>query len=359
MRLGVPRHDACLPGRWIAALACAAAVMIAFLALSPPGGTARAEAPKAGESDGRDALWRRIFQRDGVIPGLQNEAARRRAALGSLLFRDVRLSGAGDRSCSTCHQPDKGFTDGKANAEGISGRPLQRNTPHLFDLAWGQSFYWDGRAPTLEAQVHFPLTLPDEMSGDFAEMSRRLSAEPKMAAAFAEAFPVSRGISEPLIVKALADYVRSIVAPETRFDRWVSGDDAALTQQELAGFSIFVGKAGCVACHGGWRFTDDAFHDIGLPSTDPGRGALAGSDAGLPQFKTPGLRELLHTAPYMHDGSLKTLHDVVDHYAGGLTLRPSLAPNIVRDLRLDESEKEALISFLESLSSDGDAPHNN
>ena len=131
----------------------------------------------------------------------------------------------------------------------------------------------------------------------------------------------------------------------TRFDAWVSGDDGALSDQEKAGFDIFVGKGGCVSCHGGWRFTDDTLHDTGLP-VDAGASA---SQA----FKTPGLRELARTAPYMHDGSLPTLAKVIDHYAGGVAKRASVSSNIVRGLELKDDEKAALIAFLESLSSDG------
>ena len=114
---------------------------------------------------------------------------------------------------------------------------------------------------------------------------------------------------------------------------------------------MFVGKGGCVGCHGGWRFTDDQFRDIGLPGDDPGRSAITGGPAALRQFKTPGLRELTRTAPYMHDGSLATLRAVLDHYTGGFVKRPSLDSNLQRDLRLSESEKSALLAFLMTLSS--------
>ena len=151
---------------------------------------------------------------------------------------------------------------------------------------------------------------------------------------------------------ALAAYERSLVSPMTRFDSWVAGNDDALDKQELRGFEIFVGKGGCVSCHGGWRFTDNGFHDIGMPGVDLGRGAIAGPMQGLPQFKTPSLREATHTAPYMHDGSLATLLDVVAHYAGGHVKRPSLAPTMVTDLALDPEERTALVAFLKSLSSE-------
>jgi cytochrome c peroxidase len=146
--------------------------------------------------------------------------------------------------------------------------------------------------------------------------------------------------------------VRSLVSPPTRFDAWVEGDAAALRPEEVRGFRLFTGKAGCVLCHVGWRFTDDRFHDIGLESRDAGRGAVPGGTPGLMAFKTPGLRELAHTAPYMHDGALPTLDAVVRHYAGGFIARPSLATHINRDLRLSARERADLVAFLRSLSSE-------
>src|SRR5690606_10308751 len=165
------------------------------------------------------------------------------------------------------------------------------------------------------------------------------------AARFAAAFPERTDVTEETVVGALAAYVRSLHTPQNRFDAWIAGDDTALRPVERAGFAIFVGKGGCVSCHGGWRLTDNGFHDIGLDDDDLGR-------EGRRAFKTPSLREAAHTAPYMHDGSLATLADVVDHYAGGIVHRPTLAPTVVRDLELSVTEKAALVAFLKTLSSE-------
>jgi cytochrome c peroxidase len=148
---------------------------------------------------------------------------------------------------------------------------------------------------------------------------------------------------------ALAAFEKSLVSPKSVFDAWIAGDAGAFTQQEARGFRIFVGKGGCVSCHGGWRMTDDGFHDVGVLSDDPGRGAVAGEAAGIAAFKTPGLRQVSRTAPYMHNGSLATLDDVVAHYAGKHANRPSLAPSLVRDLQLDDEERAALVAFLKTL----------
>jgi cytochrome c peroxidase len=229
---------------------------------------------------------------------------------------------------------------------------LRRNTPSLFNLAWGKHFFWDGRVSSLEAQVAMPIEESQEMGGDWPTILRRLGEDDALVRQFAEAFPEAPLVSQTTVVKALAAYVRSLVSPPTRFDAWIDGDEAALRSEAVRGFGLFVGKAGCVLCHVGWRFTDERFHDIGLRGPDAGRGAVPGGTAGLRAFKTPGLRELAHTAPYMHDGSLATLNAVVKHYAGGFVERPSLATHINRRLRLSTQEKADLIAFLRTLSSE-------
>lgn len=302
----------------------------------------------------RDAVWRRIFARPPVaLPSAFNAVLAARVALGAQLFTDKRLSGDGLRSCASCHDPARAFTDGRPKAGGHDGTSLRRNTPSLFNLAGSTVFFSDGRVATLEDQARVPMTATDEMAGDFEGIVQRLKADSQLVAKFAAGFPDKPEVSEASIVAAIADYERTLLSPETRFDRWVAGDDGALNEIEKAGFDLFVGKAGCVGCHGGWRFTDDGFRDIGLPGDDPGRSAITGGPADLRQFKTPGLRELTHTAPYMHDGSLATLRAVVDHYAGGFVKRPSLDSNFVRNLTLTDDEKAALVAFLASLSSPG------
>lgn len=316
------------------------------------GGLWAAGVGRAGTADApvaRDAVWRAIFARPPLAAPTAEEAAR--IALGADLFRDGRLSASGSASCTTCHIPDRAFTDGRRTAVGPAGAVLPRNVPALYNLAWATSFFWDGRAKTLAEQAKGPLLAPDELGGDFPTLARRLSDDAAMRARFAAAFPPAGAVTEDTVLAALAAYVASLVSPETRFDRWVAGDDRALDEEQQRGFDIFVGKGGCVSCHGGWRFTDDGFHDIGLDSGDLGRGALAPDAPGLPAFKTPSLREAVHTAPYMHDGSLATLEDVVAHYAGRLIRRPSLAPTIVRDLELSPAERRALVAFLRTLSS--------
>lgn len=319
--------------------------VLALCAVAAMGGFGAGVAKSDG-APSSDQIWRSIFARPVVQPVDAIEAKRR--ALGATLFSDTRLSREGDRSCASCHQPANGFSDGLSRARGRDGMALRRNTPHLFNLAEGTNFYWDGREATLDSQARVPLRAVNELAADPAQVLAKLGADPDIRGRFAAAFP-GGGLSEDNLIAALTAYERSLVSPETAFDRWVSGDYAALSGEEMRGFRIFVGKGGCVSCHGGWRMTDDAFHDIGVAGDDPGRSVVAGGAPGIPAFKTPGLRQVAQTAPYMHNGSIAALEDVVAHYAGGHLKRPSLGPNLVRDLNLNGQERAALVAFLKTL----------
>lgn len=311
-------------------------------------------ATPCSSSDAEDAAtpWRSLFRRPVTPPSppTDNPTTLARVALGAKLFTDPRLSGRGNRTCASCHRPELGFTDGRKRAPGLTGAPLRRNSPSLWNLAWSTHFFWDGRAPSLEAQVRAPIETEEEMAGHWPAILARLEADVGLVGQFREAFGAEAGVSQDMVVKALAAYVRSLISPPTRFDAWIEGDAAALSPAEIRGFRLFTGKAGCVLCHVGWRFTDDRFHDIGVPGDDPGRGAVPGGTAGLRAFKTASLRDLAHTAPYMHDGSLPTLAAVVAHYAGGFVARPGLAPNMSKTLRLSARERADLVAFLGTLS---------
>ena len=296
--------------------------------------------------------WRKAFARPDHTPvPPDNPATPDKVALGAKLFEDPRLSGSGDVACSTCHQADLSFSDGIDRHPGLDGQPLDRRTPPLWNLAWALSLFWDGRADSLETQAVVPIENTREMAGDLDRSLQALSADPQMRKAFASAFPENPAVTRANMAKALAAFQRTLVSPETRFDRWVKGEDAALEPDELAGLSLFVGKAACVACHKGWRFTDDAFHDIGLPGEDRGRGPILGIAAADHAFKTPSLRERVWSAPYMHDGSLAGFEDVVDHYADRVIRRPTLSADLPQRLDLSPSERTQLVAFLNTLSS--------
>lgn len=325
-----------------------AIAILALLLASAQAPTLEAQAPDI------ERTWKERLKRPAMPPPAppDNPVTPERVALGARLFADPRLSGAGDRACATCHRPDKAFTDGRRRALDLSGAALQRNTPPLWNLAWGKHFFWDGRASSLEEQVGMPIVAAQEMGGDWPTILGRLAQDAGLIGQFRAAHPGEPAVSQTAVVAALASYVRSLVSPPTRFDAWIDGEREALRPAEVRGFRLFTGKAGCVLCHVGWRFTDDRFHDIGLASRDGGRGAVPGGTPGLMAFKTPSLRDLVHTAPYMHDGSLATLEAVVAHYAGGFVARPSLSTNLNRTLRLSAAERSDLIAFLRTLSSD-------
>jgi cytochrome c peroxidase len=297
---------------------------------------------------------RMTFSRPTSVPHPpDNVPTPERITLGARLFEDPRLSANGRIACATCHNPQLGYADGQSlSRSGATGVELRRHAPALWNLAWAPALYWDGRAASLEDQARFPLSHPDEMASTPEDAARRLGEDPGMVAAFARAFPGTRTITGAQVLEAIAAFERTLVSPPTAFDRWIAGDDGALADDAKRGFQLFTGRAGCVRCHSGFAFTDHAFHDIGLPGNDPGRGAIIGLEATNQAFKTPGLRELAWTAPYMHDGSLRTLEDVIRHYESGGIVRPSRSRDMPARLALTEEERSDLVAFLDSLSSD-------
>ena len=296
---------------------------------------------------------RAAFARPNGLPASTAPASQAAVDLGRVLFEDTRLSGDNTMSCATCHQPQLAFSDGQTRHTGRDGKLLVRHTPQIWNLAWAETLFWDGRAKTLEQQAQGPIENPLEMAGNLPAAVERLKADPKTVAAFASAFPDRSQIEGRSVLEALAAFERTLVSPPTRFDRWVGGEDTALDDDEKTGFALFAGKAQCNACHVGWRFTDESFHDIGLPDTgDLGRGMAINLPAANHGFKTPTLRELAWTAPYMHDGSLATLDAVIDHYASGVTQRSTLSKDMPPVLALTDIERQQLIAFLGTLSSE-------
>jgi cytochrome c peroxidase len=282
-------------------------------------------------------VWRAIFERPGTIPApTVNPLTPVKIALGKQLFFDKRLSGDGTRACASCHQPALAFTDGRVRARGLSGRPLARNTPAIWNLAWAPRLHWDGSFASLEAQARAPIEHTDELNGNLRAVVAQLNSDTEMRVDFAAAFPSAPRATPINLLRALASYTRTRISPQTRFDHWIGGDRSALTMNEYAGFRLFVGKAGCLACHGGWRLTNDKLHDIGLPATTRA-------------FKTPSLRLVSRTAPYMHDGSLPTLASVVRHYTNRIQDRPSLAPQLRQRAHLSSEERALLVAFLRTL----------
>jgi cytochrome c peroxidase len=312
-------------------------------------------ATRAASANDALAALKAAFRRPETVPfPADNPFSEKKRALGEMLFHDKRLSVDGSLACASCHERDKGFADGKVQGRGVPGRPLKRHTPTLWNLAWSSPVFWDGRARSLEEQVAGPIESPDEMAQPLASVVTRLAADPAMVRAFAAAFPETPHVDAKNLAKAIATYERTFISPGTRFDRWIAGDEQALSKNEVAGFRLFTGKAQCVKCHSGFAFTDYAFHDIGLPDDDRGRGAVLRLEAAEHAFKTPGLREIGRSAPYMHDGSLATLQEVLRHYVNGVVERPTLSRDLTRGLELSPAERADLIAFLATLTSEGE-----
>ena len=292
------------------------------------------------------------------VPG--GSARPAEVALGRRLFFDTRLS-ANDRvSCASCHQPEHGFADASRFSIGASGKPAARHTPHLFNLAWAPSLFWDGRATSLEAQVLGPLSNPDEMGLPAADAVRKLRNSAADVDEFARVYP-GVGLTVRTMAKAIAAFERTLIAADSPFDRFESGESGALDPAAIRGRDLFYGRARCGVCHAGPDLTDGKFHNTGVPGDDPGRSAFerVGEFRDRPYpffqmqraFKTPGLRNVGLTAPYFHDGSEPTLDAVVRFYNQGGKQRDAVVSLDVRPLHLDEAAISDLVAFLESLTS--------
>lgn len=295
------------------------------------------------------------FRRPATVPFPPgNPYSEAKRALGETLFHDPRLSRDGSMSCASCHDPAKGFGDGKVRSSGVDGHRLGRHTAGLWNLAWAKDVFWDGRARSLEEQALAPIQSADEMAQSLEDLVAQLARDPAMVAAFRAAFPEAPGITAENAARAIATYERTLVSPTTRFDRWIEGDAAAMTRGEVAGFRLFTGKAGCASCHSGFAFSDQAFHDIGLRDDDRGRGAVLRLEAADHAFKTPSLREIGRSAPYMHDGSIATLELVLRHYEYNVLPRPSLSKDLPARIELTDGERADLLAFLGTLTSEAE-----
>jgi cytochrome c peroxidase len=314
--------------------AVAAAVLAACATLGSP-----VPAPTAA-----DQVWRLPKE---IPQPADNLSTPDRVALGKALFFDPRLSGSGAMSCSSCHLPNLGWTDGRKLPILPNGEVVGRHSPTVLNLAYNTQFMWDGRKSSIEDQAMGPHRhLSKEAYAASAEKLRHVAGYEAM---FAKAYPGER-LDEESISRALAAFERTLVSSDSAFDRWVAGDTRALTPEQYRGYQVFLdpAKGNCAACHNGPNFTDNGFHNIGIQSKDVGRYGIRKIASMKGAFKTPTLREIELTAPYFHDGSAATLRDVVEHYDRGGDDRSNLSPE-VRPLHLTAQEKDDLAAFLRSL----------
>lgn len=277
--------------------------------------------------------------------------------LGRLLFWDPRASASGKTACVACHMPNLGWAVTDPRSRNDSGKLTSRKSPTLLaigHLGPGVPNGWDGRNVTLEAQAKSSIST-GSMSMRETDMPVRvevIEARIRAISGYAERFKAAlpdTPINIDSIAKAIAAYERTMEPGPAPFDRWVDGDEAAISDSAKRGFVLFNSKALCFACHGGWRFTDDKFHDIGTTTTDRGRGNAVKDDPQMQYaFKTPTLRSVALRLPYMHNASLADLDEVMRHYEKGGLDRPSRSP-LMMPLQLSEQERRDLVVFMETL----------
>lgn len=290
--------------------------------------------------------------RPPTVPHPENNApTAERVDLGRMLFFDPRLSGSGAISCATCHNPAMGWSDGQKTAIGHGSKVLGRASPTILNTAYNPRQMWDGRKRTLEEQATGPIEAADEMNLPLDEMVKRLNGIEGYRLAFARAYP-NEPISKDTVARAIASFERTVVSTEAPFDRWRAGNEKVVSNSVKRGFETFKGKANCAACHMGFNFTDNGFHNIGVksltPGDDEGRFAHVKIKALKGAFKTPTLRDIELTAPYMRNGMYSTLEEVVDHYDRGGDTKENLSPNM-KPLGLTPQEKADLVAFMKSL----------
>lgn len=282
-------------------------------------------------------------------------------ALGKKLFFDPILSGDNTQACVDCHTPENAFSDTDRFSDGIDGILGNRNSMPLFNLAWNydEKFFWDGRAFSLEHQAFVPVTDPIEMKNTWQQVEQKLQQHPEYPYLFNQAFGTSK-IDSTLVTKAIAQFERTLISSNSKFDKHLL-NEVTLTPEELNGFNVFMDetKGDCFHCHGNDKnplWTDNIFHNNGLDATisDLGLGAITGDPADNGKFKSPSLRNLAFTAPYMHDGRFATLDDVINHYSEGLQNSPTIDPLMKKvsqgGVQLSAQDKADLKAFLLTLS---------
>lgn len=314
---------------------------------------ATANVALAGTPVSTQTDFRPSYRRPGAVPEpADNVATPARVELGKMLFFEPRLSGTGAMSCASCHNPSLSWGDSLPLARGAGHKELGRRTPTILNTAFNPVQMWDGRFDSLEAQALGPMLSPDEMHADQAVIETRLNAIPRYRELFRAAYGATT-ITVGVVAKAIAVFERKVVSGEAPFDRFVNGEDAAISPAARRGFALFNTKARCAVCHAGWNFSDSSFHDIGLVSGDLGRGPVLGIDTLNHTFKTPTLRNITERAPYGHNGSEPTLRAIVELYdRGGRMKRPTLSADI-KPLGLTSIEQDELVEFLATLTSTG------
>ncbi|QDH80994.1 c-type cytochrome [Echinicola soli] len=296
-----------------------------------------------------------LLQEDFPQPA-RNPMSKQGVLLGKTLFYDHGLSANGKVNCASCHLPQLAFSDGVSlSDQGVSGKMLHRHSPALFNMTWHKGLFWDGGSTNLESLVFGPLTHPDEMGADLNEVIHYLRGNQDYSELFKAAFKTDT-ITSAFISRALAQFVRTLISQDSRYDQW-QRKETDFNPQEISGYQLY--QKHCNSCHQEGLFTDLQYHNNGLDATYPdpdeleelllGRYRISFDDQDLGAYKTPSLRNIYLTAPYMHDGRFETLEEVLDHYENGIQRNGSLAPELENGINLTNQQREDLLAFLATL----------
>lgn len=278
-----------------------------------------------------------------------------KAELGKLLYFDPRISADNTVSCATCHGLKNAFTDGAAFSVGIKGQKGGRSAPTVINRAYSLAQFWDGRAATLEEQAKGPIQNPIEMGHTHVDVVKKFNAIPGYRALFKKAFGTEDFTIDHMAM-AIATFERTVLSGNSPYDQYKAGKKSAMTAEQVRGMDVYLNKAKCDQCHEGINFTSNSYHNLGVgmdkPNPDEGRFVVTKNPSDWGAFKTPTLRDIERTAPYMHDGSIKTLEEVVDFYDKGGTPNKNLDEKM-KPLKLSDQDKKALVAFLKALNGDG------
>lgn len=283
-----------------------------------------------------------------VIPE-DNQLTIARVELGKKLFFDPILSRDFSISCATCHHPEKSFSDTVALSKGVFGRKGLRNSPSLANIAYKNQFFMDGGVPTLELQVTAPIQDHNEMDLNILDVVQRLKSEPDYVKLSMQAY--NQEPSPYVITRAIASYERTLISGNSSYDQYKNGNETALTHSQKRGMGLFYSaRTNCSSCHNGFNFTSNNFENIGLYSLykDSGRMRVTLNEVDRGKFIVPSLRNVAVTAPYMHDGSMESLEEVIDFFNGGGHTHSNKS-YLVKNLSLTNQEKNDLVNFLKSL----------
>lgn len=288
----------------------------------------------------------------GILPAtpllVSSDSLRPVVELGKILFFEPRISGSGKISCASCHQPELSWTDKRERSLGHGDQVNKRNSPSLQNVWFYKKLFWDGRSADLEDQAFAPINSESEMHGDMRSLPFKLKSIPGYPSLFAAAFGDSL-INADRVATALAMFERTISSRKSRFDEFLQGDKNALNKTELRGLHLFRTKARCMNCHHGPLFSDNSFHNNGFAGKDKGLYQVTHRDEDLGKLKTPSLRDVMRTGPWMHDGAEKEMPQIIEKYNKGVA-NPR-TDKLIKPLRLNTREKADLLAFLEAISS--------